>query len=69
MPALTAGQAPGREQGYFIVGILFEFRMSHRTNGEYFGSFQSELFFQEIGCGGADVGSAQVGNSRMFIPV
>src|ERR1700734_2066631 len=42
---------------YFIVGILFEFRTSYHTNGQYFGSFQSELFFQETGCGGADVGT------------
>src|ERR1700678_1314577 len=42
---------------YFIVGILFEFRMSHHTNWQCSGSFQLELLLQEIGCGGADVGA------------
>src|ERR1700690_3093901 len=36
---------------YFIVGILYEFRMSHHTNWQCSGSFQSELFLQEKGCG------------------
>src|ERR1700677_2855435 len=32
------------EATYFIVGILFEFRMSHHTHWQCSGSFQSELF-------------------------